>query len=209
MAACSVIGVIDGKFESGYIVTVRMGSEILKGILYEVPQQTPLPTSHRRKKSDTKKRVLVHPKHSRSGYNFFYAEQHATLKPLHHGKEGDIPRMIAQLWSKLKLSQKMIYQEMAMKDKERYMEEMEDYLEKLKMDAVITDAVPLRQWPPKQDTDMLDEVETNKGNSSGEDLEDDYKAADRGFDMNSMLPIGMEIETNYLGSKENSIEEGL
>ncbi|WVY93318.1 hypothetical protein V8G54_032406 [Vigna mungo] len=181
MAACSVIGVIDGKFESGYIVTVRMGSEILKGILYEVPQKhTPLPTSNRRKKSDTKKRVPGRPKHSRSGYNFFYAEQHATLKPLHHGKEGEIPRMIAQLWSKLNLSQKMIYQEMAMKDKERYMVEMEDYLEKLKMGAVITDAVPLRQWPPKQDTDMLDEVETNKGK------EDDYKAADRGFHMNSM-----------------------
>ncbi|KAG2401001.1 hypothetical protein LR48_Vigan02g271300 [Vigna angularis] len=173
MAASSVIGVIDGKFESGYIVTVRMGSETLKGILYEVPQHTPLPTSHRSKKSDTKKKVPVHPKHSRNGYNFFYAEQHATLKALHQGKEGQIPRMIGQLWSKLKVSQKMIYQEMAMKDKERYMVEMEDYLEKLKTGPVITNAVPLRQWPPKQDTDMLDEVETNKGNSSGEDLEDD------------------------------------
>jgi len=85
---------------------------------------------------------------------------------------------------------------MAKKDKERYKVEMEDYLEKLKMGPVITDAVPLRQWPPK-----LDEVEANKGNSSRENV-------NRVFDMNAM-PQMMEIETNYMGSKENSLEEGL
>lgn len=64
------------------------------------------------------------------------------------------------------------------------------------MGPVITDAVPLRQWPPK-----LDEVEANKGNSSRENV-------NRVFDMNAM-PQMMEIETNYMGSKENSLEEGL
>lgn len=98
-----MMGVIDGKFESGYIVTVRMGSETLKGILYEVALGV-----HESKKSERKKRVAVHPKHSRSGYNFFFAQQHATLKPLHPGKEGEIPRIIAELWSNLEVSQKMV-----------------------------------------------------------------------------------------------------
>ncbi|KAL9237826.1 hypothetical protein vseg_012329 [Gypsophila vaccaria] len=40
----SVIGVIDGKFESGYLVTVKMGNETLKGALY---QSTPVPQSFR------------------------------------------------------------------------------------------------------------------------------------------------------------------
>ncbi|KAK9664556.1 hypothetical protein RND81_14G051200 [Saponaria officinalis] len=40
----SVIGVIDGKFESGYLVTVRMGNDTLKGALY---QSTPTPQSFR------------------------------------------------------------------------------------------------------------------------------------------------------------------
>jgi len=107
MAESAVIGVIDGKFESGYIVTVRMGSETLKGILFEVPQHPAFHPPHS-KRSETKKKVPVHPKHSRSGYNFFFAEQHATLKALHQGKEGEIPRMIGELWSKLEVSQKMV-----------------------------------------------------------------------------------------------------
>jgi len=89
-----------------------------------------------------------------------------------------------------------------MKDKERYILEMEDYLEKLKMGAVITDAVPLRQWPPKLDIDVLDEVEMNKESSRREGFED------RVFVMNA-VPHIMEIETNYLGSKEKLAEEGL
>lgn len=34
----TVIGVIDAKFESGYLVTVTVGSETLRGVLYQTPQ---------------------------------------------------------------------------------------------------------------------------------------------------------------------------
>ncbi|KAA8548409.1 hypothetical protein F0562_000093 [Nyssa sinensis] len=109
-----VIGVIDGKFESGYLVTVTIGSEKLKGVLYQAPQNsacqvlqhhsvpqypsvlannsdnTPAASSvlrrRRRKKSEMKKRDPAHPKPNRSGYNFFFAEQHARLKPLYPGE---------------------------------------------------------------------------------------------------------------------------
>ncbi|RWR87210.1 high mobility group B protein 15-like protein isoform X1 [Cinnamomum micranthum f. kanehirae] len=35
---CPVIGVIDGKFEYGYLVTVTVGTEKLQGILYHIPE---------------------------------------------------------------------------------------------------------------------------------------------------------------------------
>ena len=122
-----VIGVIDGKFESGYLVTVTIGSEKLKGVLYQAPQMPiwpPQPYSvlvnnnasaslgvqrrRRRKKSEIKRRDPAHPKPNRSGYNFFFAEQHARLKPLHQGKDREISRMIGELWNKLKESEKSV-----------------------------------------------------------------------------------------------------
>lgn len=125
-----VIGVIDGKFESGYLVTVTIGSEKLKGVLYHSPQNSvpqvqlnyslfsdsndnktaasSLQRRWRRKKSEIKKRDPAHPKPNRSGYNFFFAEQHARLKQLHPGKDREISRMIGELWTKLKESEKTV-----------------------------------------------------------------------------------------------------
>lgn len=124
----TVIGVIDGKFESGYLVTVTIGSEELKGVLYLAPQDAQVPQNYsvfasknvnassvpgihrrrRRKKSEMKKRDPAHPKPNRSGYNFFFAEQHARLKPLHPGKDREISRMIGELWNKLKEPEKTV-----------------------------------------------------------------------------------------------------
>lgn len=127
-------GVIDGKFENGYLVTVIKGSTKLRGVLYQAPMnpvrgvpQVPqnysmlvnrnesasaiIPGVHRRrrrKKSEIKRRDPAHPKPNRSGYNFFFAEQHARLKPLHPGKDREISRMIGELWNKLKESEKSV-----------------------------------------------------------------------------------------------------
>ncbi|KAF5452130.1 hypothetical protein F2P56_027162 [Juglans regia] len=166
-SSISVIGVIDGKFENGYLVTVTTGSEKLKGVLYLAPQDalqelpqnygvfasrndrgSPVPARRRRKKSEIKRRDPAHPKPNRSGYNFFFAEQHARLKPLHPGKDREISRMIGELWNKLEESEKGVYQEKAVRDKERYRAEMEDYRERLRSDQVISDAVPLQQRLP-------------------------------------------------------------
>lgn len=123
------MGVIDGKFENGYLVTVTMGSEQLKGVLYQLLPQNPVQTSQqshgvfpntwnnnanpqgitggvtkrrrRRKKSEIKRRDPAHPKPNRSGYNFFFAEQHARLKPLHPGQDREISKMIGELWNNL------------------------------------------------------------------------------------------------------------
>lgn len=162
-----VIGVIDGKFESGYLVTVTIGKEKLKGVLYQTPpakinlvpqtsgvstgktDSSPatsgVPRRRRRKKSEIRKRDPTLPKPSRTGYNFFFAEQHARLKPLHPGKDREISRMIGELWNKLKDNEKAVYQEKAIKDRERYSMEMKAYKERLGTNQVINDAVPIQQ----------------------------------------------------------------
>ncbi|PKI75063.1 high mobility group B protein 15 [Punica granatum] len=179
-AGTPVVGVIDGKFEDGYLVTVSLGPEKLKGVLYQIPQDPSqkMPqhqsggfkindrgapaasvTVHRRrrrKKSEIKRRDPAHPKPNRSGYNFFFAEQHARLKPLHPGKDREISRMIGELWNKLKETERAVYQEKAMKDKERYKAEMENYRERLRLGQVISDAVPLQQRLPELDVEMAE-----------------------------------------------------
>lgn len=128
---CPVIGVIDGKFDTGYLVTVTIGKEKLKGVLYQTSstnsnqvQQTcsvairttdSTPTTsgalhrrRRRSKSELRKRDPSHPKPNRSGYTFFFSEQHPRLKPLHPGKDREISRMIGELWNSLKDNEKAV-----------------------------------------------------------------------------------------------------
>lgn len=271
-----VIGIIDGKFESGYLVTVTIGSEKLKGVLYQAPQnpihQVPssynvinnnTATAHavsgvqrrrRRKKSEIKRRDPAHPKPNRSGYNFFFAEQHARLKPLHPGKDREISRMIGELWNKLKESEKavrtvlfstpclllifnifclntiglhmnvpdiQVYQEKALKDKERYRIEMEDYRERLKTGQVISDAVPLQQRLPGADVDMV-EVDTkldetggdspqtpdNESSSDGSDFEDD-KTVDKDTEMEESLGVRLGTKTSNVDLEISAQEPAL
>lgn len=231
-AGSQVVGVIDGKFDSGYLVTVTIGSEKLKGVLYQAPQNPVLPASHhsvpannnnvtasvgvhrrrRRKKSEMKKRDPAHPKPNRSGYNFFFAEQHPRLKPLHRGKDREISRTIGELWNKLPESEKAVYQDKAVKDKERYITEMEYYREKLKNDEVISDAVPLRQRLPEPDTDMLnaeaDSLQTPEQSSlDGSDDYEDDKAKEKDFSVDSLPVIGLGAES--MDSVERSSKLGL
>ncbi|KVI00432.1 High mobility group (HMG) box domain-containing protein [Cynara cardunculus var. scolymus] len=226
-----VTGIIDGKFESGYLCTVMIGGEPLQGILYQCNGHPSYQTSdhhgvvtqgqttsgnaarpstmvrrRRRKKSEIKKRDPAHPKPNRSGYNFFFAEQHARLKPLHPGKDRDISRMIGELWNNLTDSKKAVYQEKAMKDKERYRIEMEHYRESLRTGRLVSNAVPLLQQLFKRDVNMMEfnetfetdggvspqtpENELTSGDKSS--FEDEGKTADT--DSNFGLPlVGAEI----------------
>ncbi|KAK4266525.1 hypothetical protein QN277_027427 [Acacia crassicarpa] len=233
-----VIGVIDGKFESGYLVTVTVGSEKLKGVLYQAPQNLALPTvlqhgsvpvynsntsstalgvhRHRRKKCEIKKRDPGHPKPNRSGYNFFFAEQYARLKPLHHGKDREISKIIGELWNKLMEPEKAVYQEKALKDKERYQAEMEHYREKLKTGQGIGDAVPLQEQIP--DKDMMDadlKVDETKGaespqtpdkSCSGESDSEDDKGTEHNMDVDASAGM-VGVGASHLGAENLSKEK--
>ncbi|KAG6490934.1 high mobility group B protein 15-like [Zingiber officinale] len=127
-----VVGVIDGKFEQGYFVTVTIGAEKLKGVLYHIPRQTDMQlTKHaevvdnsnlesrnggRARKKKISKSSPHHPKSkpkpNNSGYPLFFAEQQAKLKPLYPRKGREINKMIRDLWSKLPESEKDVYQDM-------------------------------------------------------------------------------------------------
>lgn len=135
LVGCSVIGTIDGKFENGYLVTVNFGTDTLKGVLYHTPFELPItqnstlsvPSHFSRKRSRRALKDPFRPKSNRSGYNFFFAEHYARLKPLHYGEERIISKKIGHLWSELTDAEKEVYQEKGVRDKERYKNEMLEY----------------------------------------------------------------------------------
>ncbi|BBH04469.1 High mobility group box protein with ARID/BRIGHT DNA-binding domain [Prunus dulcis] len=129
---CSIMGSIDGKFDHGYLVSVNLGSDELKGVLYHAPTYvsqsfSDMPTRRNRKRSRLALRDPSRPKSNRSGYNFFFAEHYARLKPLYYGQERAISKKIGFLWNNLTEAEKQVYQEKGMQDKERYRTEMLEY----------------------------------------------------------------------------------
>ncbi|KAL6543028.1 hypothetical protein OROHE_010548 [Orobanche hederae] len=134
-----VTGIINGKLDFGYLVTVNFGGENLKGVLYHTPEApnasgtlTPStsgePSHHRtRRKHQMAFRDPAHPKRNRSGYTFFFAEQYHRLRPLYHGQERAISKKIGQLWSRLTEAERRVYQDKGLRDKERYKAEMSEY----------------------------------------------------------------------------------
>ncbi|KAF8402100.1 hypothetical protein HHK36_013052 [Tetracentron sinense] len=213
-----VIGVIDGKFESGYLVTVTVGTEKLRGVLYHSPEYPPsqvpqysgivgnnstkdpaamgVQRRRRRKKSEMRKRDPAHPKPNRSGYNFFFAEQHARLKLLHPEKDREISKMIGNLWNNLTETQKAVYQEQGVKDKERYKSEMEVYRERLKTGQIISNAMPIQQrpFPPEVMVEVYAKIETEEGNISGKSDSEGEKTAGEDSEMETSPVAGNAAE---------------
>ncbi|KAL5665370.1 hypothetical protein ACJX0J_025478 [Zea mays] len=109
--------IVDGKFEHGYIVTVIMGSKSTKAILYNCTEEPALPTPEppvannstglkgvRRRRRRRKKLSTTdprHPKPNRSGYNFFFQDQHRILKPQYPAQDRLISKMIGERWNNL------------------------------------------------------------------------------------------------------------
>lgn len=191
-AGSLVCGVIDGKFDGGYLITVGIGSEEFKGVLYQVPESEQgeaakmfshslvkagggggVPRRKRRKKSEIRRRDPAHPKPNRSGYNFFFAEQHAKLKPLYHGKDREISRIIGESWNKLQQQERVVYQEKALKDKERYKVEMEGYRERLRLGQIVqTAAAPLQAINPSSNGVGSASAYADENEASAEDKSD-------------------------------------
>ncbi|XP_042507402.1 high mobility group B protein 9-like [Macadamia integrifolia] len=142
-----VMGTINGKFDCGYLVTVKLGSDVLHGVLYyppasgSCPNQTEKaivpcnPALRRRGRRRRGRRGIdpSHPKPNRSGYNFFFAEKHSNLKALYPSREREFTKMIGESWSKLSPEERMVYQNIGLKDKERYKKELKEYKERLKL----------------------------------------------------------------------------
>lgn len=145
----TVNGNIVGKFDCGYLVVVKVGSEILHGVLYHSEQpSSSMPTvqpgnatvphndpklyrrSGRKKRGSDPNR----PKPNRSGYNFFFADKHSELKSLYPDREREFTKMIGESWNNLNPEKKEVYQKIGLKDKERYEREMKEYTERMKLE---------------------------------------------------------------------------
>ncbi|KAG0491122.1 hypothetical protein HPP92_007985 [Vanilla planifolia] len=158
----SVVGVIDGKFEDGYFVTVTVGSTTFKGVLFHAMESSVirgLPVfsgapgrgssrliRHRRRRKKLSSWIRRIQNQTRSGYNFFFAEQHARLKLLHPGKVREISKTIGDLWNNLTEAERAVYQERGLKDKQRYQTEMAVYKER-RAGMIISNAMPIQQRP--------------------------------------------------------------
>ncbi|XVF35891.1 hypothetical protein REPUB_Repub19eG0010400 [Reevesia pubescens] len=149
----SGIGMIDGKFDCGYLISVRLGSEVLSGVLYHpeqpcfsastpeaeynnalVPYKRVRDSRHSgRRRRSRRAGDPSYPKTNRSGYNFFFAEKHCKLKSLYPNREREFTKMIGESWNILSPEERMVYQNIGLKDKERYKTELEEYKERLKL----------------------------------------------------------------------------
>ncbi|KAL2346204.1 hypothetical protein Fmac_000204 [Flemingia macrophylla] len=141
-------GIIEGKFDCGYLVSVKLGSEVFRGVLYHPDQLVPPPSipkhegvivpfnckSHRsgRRRRNKRRWDPNYPKPNRSGYNFFFAEKHYSLKSLYPNREREFTKMIGQSWNSLSPEERMVYQNIGLRDKERYKRELTEYKEKMK-----------------------------------------------------------------------------
>uniref|UniRef100_A0A7N0UN21 ARID domain-containing protein n=1 Tax=Kalanchoe fedtschenkoi TaxID=63787 RepID=A0A7N0UN21_KALFE len=91
----SVIGVIDGKFDSGYLVSVKIGGEVLKGVLYHIPQAPQISetsnasaiTPEKTKKSQKSSRDSSRNKKSRKSYSLSFSEDYARVQPVCYEQE--------------------------------------------------------------------------------------------------------------------------
>ncbi|KAJ8539587.1 hypothetical protein K7X08_013839 [Anisodus acutangulus] len=142
-------GTIDAKFDCGYLVSLKMGSEVLNGVLYHPNQQAPSssnlaaqscnaivpynpPLHHHSGRRNRRRRGgdPNRPKPNRSGYNFFFAEKHSKLKSLYPHREREFTKMIGESWNNLSPEEKMVYQNYGVQDKERYQKELKEYKER-------------------------------------------------------------------------------
>uniref|UniRef100_M8BHS9 Non-histone chromosomal protein 6 n=1 Tax=Aegilops tauschii TaxID=37682 RepID=M8BHS9_AEGTA len=217
--------IIDGKFEHGYIVTVITGSKSTKAVLYnysEEPALTTLaPTMHvnntaskggRRRRQRRKKLSTTdprHPKPNRSGYNFFFQDQHRKLKPDYPGQDRLISKMIGERWNNLSPEDKAVYQERGVQDKERYQSQLAAYKEELRTGQPMSNPMPIIGNAPIQQTFPQTEVtidEVDSKVSKGDMLLSNqrYNNSDEGVDSGGKLVEDEEFNTDT--SPEPSID---
>uniref|UniRef100_A0A803LIQ6 High mobility group B protein 9 n=1 Tax=Chenopodium quinoa TaxID=63459 RepID=A0A803LIQ6_CHEQI len=149
------VGTIHGKFDCGYLVSVKLGQELLSAVIYhpvdkQCASSSPAddlsmaivpygPNKQPRQLSGKRRRKRKrwggdpsHPKPNRSGYNFFFSEKHSVLKSLYpNSREREFTKMIGELWNNLNSEERKVYQNIGERDKERYKRELREYNAKL------------------------------------------------------------------------------
>jgi hypothetical protein len=150
----TVTGAVDQRFDNGYLVTVVVGSEKLKGVLYHVPTESTVQQYAmvpglmsnvgcdalglevqvtKKRKERIPKRDPSAPRLSKTGYKFFYVEQCARLKKTYAQTDREIVTTVNDLWNKLSDNEKMQYIERSQQDKKRRKTQIMTYKERMKL----------------------------------------------------------------------------
>ncbi|KAH7387569.1 hypothetical protein KP509_16G030700 [Ceratopteris richardii] len=141
-----VTGVIDGKTEEGYFVTVVVGTEKLTGIIYHVSsdcennQFASIPSLldgigsgentgslevqlyNKIKKEPIRKENFVSPKRPRTAYNIFHKEQYEKLIQLYPSAKG-LGKKVIEMWGRLPEDEKAAYIARSNQEREKYVME--------------------------------------------------------------------------------------
>ncbi|KAK6934693.1 ARID DNA-binding domain [Dillenia turbinata] len=125
-----VDGAIDAKFDNGYMVSVGLGAEKLRGVLYHIPTASdtsqsnnsvnPPQRKRKRKKSHLALKDSSRPEPNSRGYKLFFEKHYTMLEPLHYGYDKDIKERIQALWNKLSEAEKKVYEEKELRDEDRH-----------------------------------------------------------------------------------------
>ncbi|VVB00180.1 unnamed protein product [Arabis nemorensis] len=158
-AGTAVDVIIEGKFNNGYFVRVKMDSKELKGVVYRLES----PSRKKKSKSDPKK-----PKSHRSGYNFFYSENYERLRPHFVGKGQLLTQTIGKMWRSLSKSDREVYQEKGRKDTERSRKEISEY-RSLMASRAATDAAAAAETAVATDAAMNDETDESESDAAMND----------------------------------------
>lgn len=147
-----VHGTVDSYFDCGYFVTINFGGEQFKGVLYQPPLnmfpaprvQLPLSTGVKLhpdsnsqenmslvKKPKVVKEILK-PKQNKTPFNYFSVDARIKAKEAHpFADTKEISKIVGEMWAKATAEEKLSSIEMARKDRQRYLKELEEYKKKL------------------------------------------------------------------------------
>ncbi|CAL8465757.1 g5293 [Coccomyxa elongata] len=149
---------LDARFDCGYFVTVHIGRQEFKGMLYYPPilpaealmtcqtgQAASISSAEGRKGSVKGKDPSVL-KPSRTPFNFFAAEARPRAKAAYPDvPQSDITKKVGEMWQNLPEEGKARYKAMAQADKDRYVGELEAHNYRLAAQAAQQQAMSAAQ----------------------------------------------------------------
>eukprot|EP00877_Chromochloris_zofingiensis_P011176 jgi/Chrzof1/6311/Cz18g03030.t1 len=149
---------VDGRFDCGYFVTIRLGRSEFKGMLYypppehtlysrtDVPTKAELNGTGGKGKGDLKDRDPFAPKPNKTPFNFFAVDARLKAKETFPGiNQVDLTKKVGEMWQKASDYEKAPYLELANQDRARYQAELEAYNYRLAAQAAQAQALQAAQ----------------------------------------------------------------
>ena len=141
--ACA--GTVDSKFEFGYVVTVNVGGQALKGIMYEPLSITKKGKRGLKGEGGVSKRIMKRrrqkllrqqgvPKQNKTAFNYFSLDVRPRAREMcgSNVPESEVSKKIGEMWSQCPPNERAPYLAQAEQDRQRYNAEMLIYHENVR-----------------------------------------------------------------------------